>query len=455
MLPACGNVGNDLNDTANNNYSEDSGTYGNVHDTGPFRLDSDSATEVDDSATTSAAVDSGGCIPESLSCDGNMLMRCINGAWQQYDDCAFYGKKCTVLQGEFQCVSTTSGADTASDSDFDSDAGAHSTGGSDAGMWTDSESGVTTVDDTDTIIASSDTGRGTDVAVDTNTELIEFGECDGPNVDCYTDCWLCALNSATCRPVLEECMLDVSCASLYDCTDQVCCGGNDNCLTGDDWKECFSSCAEDANASDNTMAIYSAIDKCVACDACAISCGENESADFAMCVDASGINTPGNPCYEEDAEDGETACFSWAGWGGPCSTAVTNCKNDDACGDLDSCINDTWQYDDWSARQDVCFEDAGPAAEALYWAYMQCIYCDACDVACLRDAGAKRCDEYTGSIVDPDSDTGANTGTDTGIDTGEADNTCKYQCADHCMAIGGTVMEGICPADEKCCDMGN
>ena len=53
-------------------------------------------------------------------------------------------------------------------------------------------------------------------------------------------------------------------------------------------------------------------------------------------------------------------------------------------------------YDDWNARQVTCFEEAGTAAEDMYWAYMQCMYCDACNIACLMDACSKNCDEYDG-----------------------------------------------------------
>jgi hypothetical protein len=63
---------------------------------------------------------------------------------------------------------------------------------------------------------------------------------------------------------------------------------------------------------------------------------------------------------------------------------------------LDKCINDSWSDPNWASIQEQCFYDAGAATEAKYWAWMQCIYCDACDIACERDAGSKNCKEYQG-----------------------------------------------------------
>jgi hypothetical protein len=58
------------------------------------------------------------------------------------------------------------------------------------------------------------------------------------------------------------------------------------------------------------------------------------------------------------------------------------------------CCNDAWLDIDIYDQLDKCFEEAGEKTETLYWAYMQCIYCDFCDISCARDAGSKNCEEY-------------------------------------------------------------
>ena len=154
-------------------------------------------------------------------------------------------------------------------------------------------------------------------------------------------------------------------------------------------------------------------------------------------------NTPDSPCYNEDADDGEVSCFTWASTTGPCSQAASACNTDSACSDLDACILDSWSSPDWMSIQEICFEFASMAAETLYWNYMQCIYCDVCDVACKRDAGSKNCP------VSPDTDSDS----EVHIDTDSADDfSCKYDCVPHCVSYGGTVMDGICEDSLRCCE---
>ena len=251
--------------------------------------------------------------------------------------------------------------------------------------------------------ADSDTDTDADSDGDTDSDSDSdpiVTECDGADLDCYKDCWGCAESSDTCKPMVEDCMSDEICAAYYQCKLEDCCDEENNCLTGDDWESCMGNCSEQANLTVEAYSLYAAIDKCVACDACAISCGQNEKDDFAMCAEPDQINSVDNPCYDEDATDDEVACFSWAGWGGPCSWAVKQCKANEACAQLEEDINATWDFDDWSARQDELWQNTSKEVEGLYWAYMQCIYCSACDVACLTDAGSKHCTEY-----DPDDPT--------------------------------------------------
>lgn len=60
--------------------------------------------------------------------------------------------------------------------------------------------------------------------------------------------------------------------------------------------------------------------------------------------------------------------------------------------------------------------------------------------------------------TDGDSDTDGDTDTDADSDSdndSEGDEACAYQCSDHCMSEGGTVMTGNCDnPDQKCCDFG-
>ncbi len=150
-----------------------------------------------------------------------------------------------------------------------------------------------------------------------------------------------------------------------------------------------------------------------------------------------------SPCYDEDADDGEVSCFTWASTTGPCSEAASACNTDSACSDLDACILDSWSSPDWKSIQEICFENASMAAETLYWNYMQCIYCDVCDVACKRDAGSKNCP----ASPDTDSDSEIH------IDTDSTDDfSCKYDCVPHCVSWGGTAQDGRCEDNLRCCE---
>ncbi|MBN2339946.1 MAG: hypothetical protein JXX29_09045 [Deltaproteobacteria bacterium] len=172
-----------------------------------------------------------------------------------------------------------------------------------------------------------------------------------------------------------------------------CCSGENGCLEGEEWMDCMSNCRSYNEISPEGIALYEAINECVACDACAISCGENMSEDWLTCQVATEINVPTNPCYEDEVEEGEIACFAWAGWGGPCTDAAAQCMNDPACVELDNCINDSWDESYSFDLQEQCFANYTDVEE-IYWAFQQCIYCDACDLACAGDAASKHCDEY-------------------------------------------------------------
>jgi hypothetical protein len=229
-----------------------------------------------------------------------------------------------------------------------------------------------------------------------NTDSLSL-ECDGENVDCYAECWDCALADATCQPALTACLSEIGCNAYYKCLDEECCGGANGCLTGDAWEDCAATCADDVDVTDQALDLYADVVQCVACDVCEISCKQKKSLDFAMCAD-----TPTNVphCYAEDAPPGDIACFSWAGEGGPCTDVHDACRNDESCQELDMCVMDSWAEpnaeENWEEIQEPCFATAGQDATDKYWAWMQCIYCDACAVSCARDAVYRKCDTYEG-----------------------------------------------------------
>ena len=258
----------------------------------------------------------------------------------------------------------------------------------------------------------SDSDSDSDGDSDTDSDSDPAPECDGEEVDCYKECWGCAQKTAECEPLIETCLNDTVCAEYYLCKEDSCCDEDNNCLTDDEWTGCMAKCAEEAALTEEAFNLYQAIDYCIACDVCATSCGEKLPEDFPMCVpeDYPVIETP---CYAKKAKEGETACFSWAGWGGPCSWDTKQCKDNEACSKLDDDITASWEETDYEVIQDAIWKETSRETEALYWAYMQCIYCDACvDSQCHPDAGSKHCDEY-----DPDDDTQVYSGKNTGEDT--------------------------------------
>jgi hypothetical protein len=259
---------------------------------------------------------------------------------------------------------------------------------------------VVGTDNTTSSVTSVETDTGTPAEDQTDSDTREVivipNDCDGDDVDCYTECWGCASANVTCLPTLEDCLSDTRCAVYFTCLSDSCCSGGSDCVTGERWDDCKAGCAGAADATKDTLALYNNIDMCVACDVCAISCAQNESRDFAICATPEEMNTADNPCYAEDADTGEVACFSWANQVGPCTEFTNICMMDDDCQELDRCIIESWSDPDWALIQEECFAAAGSAAEENYWHWMQCVYCDACSVACAIDAGSKRCDEYEG-----------------------------------------------------------
>lgn len=269
---------------------------------------------------------------------------------------------------------------------------------------TESDSGTDTLtEDTSSMGSSNETDSDDDTDSESESDQDNVStdsvpdDCDGKTVDCYKECWDCALAGAVCRPALTACLTDTGCNAFYECMDQVCCDNDNTCLTGDAWMDCIETCSITAGATEETFSLYRDIERCVACDVCEISCGQNKAEDFAMCTDVG--YEPDVHCYQEEAEPGETACFTWA-VEGPCADVNDACRADDRCEELDRCVADSWSEPDakenWEEIQEPCFATAGQDATDKYWAWMQCIYCDACDIPCARDAVYRKCDTYEG-----------------------------------------------------------
>lgn len=224
-------------------------------------------------------------------------------------------------------------------------------------------------------------------------EGIGYAPFDGIDKSCRYDCWQGAALSACC-PSLEDCLADESCRAQYRCVEDNCCNqeGDYPCGTQEQFEACLQVCQTANDVNDDAMTLHEDFLKCVLCDACEESC--NEPTFDGLCHSPD-FNTPETPCHDYQAETDVQSCFTWAISSGPCSIVASNCYNAAECISLEQCIDDTWQWDDWAARQDLCFDAASVDTVENYWAYMQCVYCDVCDVACKQDAGEKRCDSYT------------------------------------------------------------
>ncbi|MBN2341826.1 MAG: hypothetical protein JXR45_10060 [Deltaproteobacteria bacterium] len=308
----------------------------------------DTTDPADTPNDTSRLVLDGDCAEGESRCADNVVYMCYDGRLQAWDNCSYNDRTCIEYdEGEYRCSSPST-----SDGDVDGDA---------------------------------DTDADADIDVDM--------ECDGEGMDCYSECLPCAAYSVCFEPI-DLCLIDNGCEEYLNCALDNCCENEAECLSkSTSSSACLSECVQEYHTSADSVALFNNIGACMVCTACSYSCGTLHPGDFPMCT-GDGVNTPTNPCYAEQATLGETACFSWAGWGGPCTDAQNACHDNAECAELEVCINDSWSDDNWQNLQAICFATY-PNGEELYWAFMQCIYCDACDLACAADAQSKHCDEYT------------------------------------------------------------
>jgi hypothetical protein len=72
--------------------------------------DTDADTDIDTDADIDSDCDE--CEDGESRCDGDMVQRCEDSCWQDWDDCAAQNTPCAVIQGEAQCIGSDSDADT-------------------------------------------------------------------------------------------------------------------------------------------------------------------------------------------------------------------------------------------------------------------------------------------------------------------------------------------------------
>lgn len=261
--------------------------------------------------------------------------------------------------------------------------GCHSSSNTTSDTESESETSSYFLNDTDTATSKS--------LQDTSSEILG-STCDGFDVDCYEDCWSCAVQNQ-CKEEFALCHADDGCHAYLTCKDTVCCDPQNpaDCKTGEAWDNCMAQCKATYNVSMKANDLLMDIDKCIVCNACHYSCATVDDLFNSMCVDKQIYQSF---CYQENLEPGQLACFTWATTnGGPCAKLWDTCNGNSDCTKMYSCYLDSWNYPDADARQAKCEIDfSGGSVD--YWAAIQCVYCDACDIACATDAGSKRCSEY-------------------------------------------------------------
>jgi hypothetical protein len=287
-------------------------------------------------------------------CDGNVLKKCRDGEWEK-ENCEKSNRICTEADDDAWCMDDDTRDSINGSEDDDVQQGSDNTEDSasdDDSNDTDNDTVERVSRDTAETDTDTDDMEETEVDVNDDTDLwqgAETSDCDGTDQDCFQECWECAIHSI--------------CEATLDTT-----------------AEAFS--------------LWQAVSNCVVCEACPNSCAALHQADFHNCADTEEINTPDSNCYEEDNEPGEEACYSWAGWGGPCTPWVEACYTNEACWGLQNCMNESWDKANWSSIQEECFENVDGEIEKMFIDQRQCIYCQACDVACASYAGAENCEDY-------------------------------------------------------------
>jgi len=99
------------------------------------------------------------CTDGKTKCQGDFVYKCEASVWEQWEDCSFEGKKCTVKDGEAQCLDD--GGDTGNTGNTGNTGDTGDTGNSgDTGNTGDSGTDIDEVDDAD-VGNTGDTGEGT------------------------------------------------------------------------------------------------------------------------------------------------------------------------------------------------------------------------------------------------------------------------------------------------------
>ncbi|MBN2525481.1 MAG: hypothetical protein JXR76_03745 [Deltaproteobacteria bacterium] len=339
------------------------------------------------------------CRAGQQRCDGDVALWCRNGKWKS-EDCAEKKQICVDDDDQVICQSSNSRdkqKDTGDESGDDDD---EKTSDKEDDDNDGDENDTVTRDDTDDPEHSdendSDSGDDDDRDDPELWVVASESECEVEGQSCYQDCWYCALHGM-CSDLVDECTNHyengTGCSVYFSCISRDCCAG-DECLEGDEWAQCTLNCQVENNTSPVGLSLWHKISKCVVCDACPVSCAAEYRDDFHICVDETLINSPDAVCFEEEEEEGIESCYSWAGWGGPCTPWVQECYNDAACWRLQDCYTKSFDADNYKDAQQKCFDAAGAAATEKFWAQRSCIFCQACDIICGEYAIGPVCDDY-------------------------------------------------------------
>lgn len=331
------------------------------------------------------------CESGEQKCDQNVAKKCNEDGQWALEDCEEKGLVCIEDNKIVDCVKTDSSSDDKSE-DTQNEKGTDSQPFSQGDDERDVDHGSDTQNDSEVLDTGYDTGYDTDV-----WDIAEESICDSDDLDCFGSCWTCGLEEV-CTEQVSACAQDneseSGCDDYDDCVMDECCGDS-GCLQGDEWLACTSDCRDKLNTTPKALGLWHALSKCIVCEACPKSCAGEHLENFHICVDESKINKEETPCFKTDVRPGQVACYSWAGWGGPCTPWVQKCYNDADCWKLQQCFDKSWNEPEWSDAQDDCLKDVNEQVVDDFYTQIQCIYCQACDASCMAGSDFAKCGQYS------------------------------------------------------------
>jgi hypothetical protein len=146
-----------------------------------------------------------------------------------------------------------------------------------------------------------------------------------------------------------------------------------NCDLNDPSSICYDGCI--GGTSSEGMNIFSALQTCLACTGCPMTC--NGDGMFSCAVSPT-CDSGGDFCAD---------CVTCVETEHLCETQILACGGDSGCASLQSCLTEceTNLYNDGTFDFAGCSADCrvtNAAGETLYDEMNQCIYCDNCPVDC-------------------------------------------------------------------------